>query len=286
MSAIKSVVLDFDGTLTDAEEEGRPFFDAYLRDITLFTMLNSMTLAEVERRAEEIIQGLDPANDVWLYNGLAAAPTTVDPYLRVRPIAHKILRGQCMIAASDDVLDVILQLLFAKNYPLGGDCPRDGAVDFLLVLQSTGMDCHIVANADPRHVSGKLDRLLASHPDCLRWCKDNLRGNAGKYAITTTFAAVPEKLEVPNLARGVLLRRQKYYELLRQIKEAQELEWSNFLVVGDVFELDLALPLHLGCKVVLIANEYTPPYEIAFLHARANAHVCRNLDEVAALLRG
>jgi phosphoglycolate phosphatase-like HAD superfamily hydrolase len=282
---IKCVILDFDGTLTNAEEEGKPFWGAYLRDVAKFAALKGMSEDEVSRRANGIVGELNPAHDVWLYDGRAVAPATVDPYLRVKPVAHRILREQCATQTSDEVLDVLLQILFEKNYPFGGHCPRAGASELLSRLQKSGVSCHIVTNASTAHVERKLERLLADDPACLKWCKEGLRGDAVKYIISPMYASVPEKLDVPGLEnRGVLLRRQRYHNLLQRLRVEHKCEWNEMLVVGDVFELDLALPLHIECEVALMANEHTPPYEIKFLRTLERAHVCNGLEEVLALI--
>src|SRR5215475_2618719 len=86
------LVLDFDGTMTDAEAEGRPFRDGYLEDLCLLVGrppgdAEILALAnEVERELE-----LAPGSYPFLWMGRAVAPATVDPYLRMVPVAHRIL---------------------------------------------------------------------------------------------------------------------------------------------------------------------------------------------------
>ena len=48
------------------------------------------------------------------------------------------------------------------------------------------------------------------------------------------------------LPRPVLLRRAKYHALLEQLLAENDASWSDLVVVGDIFELDLALYVLTG----------------------------------------
>src|SRR6476620_4322933 len=86
------LALDFDGTMTDAESEGRPFRDGYLDDLALLVGKTPGD-AEVIAIAAEVEGELAraPHSHPFLWMGRAVAPATVDPYLRMVPIAHAIL---------------------------------------------------------------------------------------------------------------------------------------------------------------------------------------------------
>jgi hypothetical protein len=61
--------------------------------------------------------------------------------------------------------------------------------------------------------------------------------------------------------------------------------FADLTVVGDIFELDLALPLALGARVGLVASLYTPAYEQAFVAAHPRGRVFKDLTEVAGWAR-
>src|SRR5688500_6646506 len=92
------LVLDFDGTMTDAEAEGRPFREGYLEDLCLLVgrpLRDPEVLAIADEVDAELLAA--PASHPFLWMGRAVAPATVDPYLRMVPIAHRILdRFECM----------------------------------------------------------------------------------------------------------------------------------------------------------------------------------------------
>src|ERR1041384_6390477 len=86
------LVLDFDGTMTDAEAEGRPFREGYLDDLCALVG-RSPRDPEVLRIAGAVEAKLVrmPEAHPFLWMERAVAPATVDPYLRMVPIAHRIL---------------------------------------------------------------------------------------------------------------------------------------------------------------------------------------------------
>jgi hypothetical protein len=54
-------------------------------------------------------------------------------------------------------------------------------------------------------------------------------------------------------------------------------------VVGDLFELDLALPLALGARVGLVVSPHTPRYEIDFVGSQERARVLNGLPGILEL---
>ena len=97
---------------------------------------------------------------------------------------------------------------------------------------------------------------------------------------------MPAELPVPGLsARNVLLRRRRYHDRLRAVLDEAGASFAELTVVGDIFELDLALPLALGARVGLVRSVHTPPYEVAFVSAHPRGVVIDDLRDVPALLR-
>jgi hypothetical protein len=52
------------------------------------------------------------------------------------------------------------------------------------------------------------------------------------------------------------------------------------VVIGDIFELDLAMPLALGARIGLVSSAQTPPYERAFVAAHPRGRVIDDLREI------
>ncbi|OGL72212.1 hypothetical protein A3D69_01120 [Candidatus Uhrbacteria bacterium RIFCSPHIGHO2_02_FULL_54_11] len=118
------------------------------------------------------------------------------------------------------------------------------------------------------------------------WLKGRVVGNAKKYANDPDWKTerVPAEMQIPGLDRPILLRRRLYFETLNRLRREADVKWPDITVVGDIFELDLALPLHRGARVVLMANEHTPDYEVRYLKEHPNASVVRSIPELRTFL--
>ena len=286
------LVLDFDGTLSDAEKEGVPFRDGYLADLAAICnadVLDVLTLADrLERQ-------IDPQRDGWEYNGLIVAPATVDPYLRIMPVAKLILSHFGVFTQDPDARTRLLdRVLYKYNYPKTRIVFREGAFDFLQAVRSFGG--YVVTNSATDHVRTKIRALgggdavltstVAVHNGPLEWLAGRVHGDAKKYVVRNDWDTdIPEGMGIPGLDRPVLLPRPHYYDVLRGILDIGRDRWEDLVVFGDIFELDLALPLHMGARVILHANEHTPPYELAFLDQHPRAHVVRDLYAALHIIR-
>ena len=91
-------------------------------------------------------------------------------------------------------------------------------------------------------------------------------------------------MPLPGLRRPVLLRRRLYFDALERLRGGADVGWEDVVVVGDIFELDLCLPLAMGARVGLFANEFTPQYEVDYLRAHPRGRVITALDEIPAFV--
>lgn len=283
MASCSLLVLDFDGTMTDAEREGAPFRQGYLEDIAA---LVDRPYAEVDALARgfEAEVAADPGAHGWLFLDRIVAPATVDPYLRIMPVARKVLDHYGRFGDSVDRSRLLDAILYKYNYQKTMDVPRDGAAELLRGLE--GSPVYIVTNSHTDAVQRKV-RAMGAEPDggnALEWLAQRVTGRAKKYFIDDDFTDVPAELRLPGLERPVLLRRRHYYDVLEGLRVAQGAAWSDVLVVGDIFELDLALPLAMGARVALMANDFSPPWEVAYLEEHPRGRVLRSVDEIPALL--
>ena len=280
------LVLDFDGTMTDAEAEGRPFRDGYLEDLAALTGRppGDPEIAEIAAEVEaELLRA--PASHPFLWMGRAVAPATVDPYLRMVPIAHRILDRFDALPGATDRGRLLGSVLYKYNYAktLGHPVFRAGAGEVLRALGGT--DAWIVTNSDTHAVAGKvaaLDREVAG----VAWLTSRVRGHARKFDVDDTWTGTDAELVVPGLDRPVLLRRRMYHDILKSILDAANATFSDLVVIGDIFELDLAMPLSLGARVGLVASERTPPYERAFVEAHPRGVMIEDLAQIPAFAFG
>jgi len=279
------LVLDFDGTMTDAEVEGVPFRQGYLEDVAI---LCAMPLEEVLVLAEEFSKEVSENAHAygWQFNGKIVAPAVVDPYLRMMPVTRKIMDRAGVFLDPQDRTRLLDGILYKYNYGKTINCFRDGARAVLESMKGTAT--YVVTNSHTIPVKNKLRDLgLEADGRCtLDWLVDRVHGTAKKYFLDDSFTLVPESMSLEGLPRPILLRRQKYHAVLQDLLEAEGLDWSNLVVVGDIFELDLSLPLALGARVGLLANPFTPVYEKNFLASHPRGAVLTDVDQIPAFAFG
>lgn len=280
------LVLDFDGTMTDAEAEGRPFRDGYLEDLAALTGRQAGD-AEITALADEVEAELllAPASHPFLWMGRPVAPATVDPYLRMVPIAHRILDRFGVIPGAVDRGRLLGSVLYKYNYAktLGRPVFRAGAGEVLRALGGT--ESWIVTNSDTHAVAGKVAALDREAPG-VAWLTSRVRGHARKFDVDDAWVGVAAELALPGLDRPVLLRRKSYHDILKVILDAAGATFADLVVVGDIFELDLAMPLALGARVGLVGSDRTPGYERAFVDSHPRAKLITDLSQIPAFAFG
>ncbi|MBA3820172.1 MAG: hypothetical protein H0X17_14860 [Deltaproteobacteria bacterium] len=280
------LVLDFDGTMTDAEAEGRPFRDGYLDDLCALVgrPANDPDVMAICETVEAELAGA-PASHPFLWMGRAVAPATVDPYLRMVPIAHRILDAFDVMPGATDRGRLLGGVLYKYNYAktLGQPVFRPGAGEVLKSL--AGVNAWIVTNSDTHAVAGKVAALDRASPG-VAWLTSRVRGHARKFDVDDEWTGAAAELPLPGLDRPVLLRRRAYHDILAQILADAGATFADLVVVGDIFELDLAMPLALGARVGLVVSPHTPAYERAFVAAHPRAQILESLAEIPAFAFG
>jgi hypothetical protein len=275
------LILDFDGTLTDAEAEGRPFRVGYLQDLaTIVGQPVAEVTALCDRFTDEMMSDRDSHG--WMFDGYLVAPAAVDPYLRVMPVARMLLDHFGVLPDESTRSRLLDGILYKYNYPKSAICFRPGAYEFLSARE--GSPTWIITNSATDPVREKVRQLAvqAGAPGSLDWLVERVHGFGKKYVIDPSFDLLPESMELAGLARPILLRRKRYCELLETLRAEASCRWSDVVVVGDIFELDLCVPLHFGARVGLLANDFTPPYEQAYLRGHERGAVLHSLAEAGS----
>ena len=291
------IIFDFDGTLTDAEAEGAPFRAGYLDDLTVLT---GWERDRVEREAQsfELEVAAHPERYGWLFQDQIVAPATVDPYLRMMPVARHLLDQAHALMTPHDRERVLDGLLYKYNYQKTVTAFREHATETLCGLISAGLlgargELYVVTNSHTDAVQDKLHILeerrlnrLGAPTESLLPLVERVHGRAKKYIVDPTFTSVDESITLQGLNRPVLLRRRHYHEVLDELRRDANVPWSQVWVFGDIFELDLCLPLALGASVGLMTNQFTPQWELDYLSAHTRGHLLTSLAEVTALIGG
>jgi hypothetical protein len=201
-------------------------------------------------------------------------------------VARKLMDRAGVFLNIEDITRLLDGILYKYNYGKTLNCFREGARPVLESLEGTAT--YVVTNSHTIPVKEKL-RSLGQHPDgscSLEWLVNRVHGTAKKYYLDDDFDLVPESMELKGLPRPVLLRRQKYYAVLELLLRDESMDWSQLVVVGDIFELDLSLPLALGARVGLLSNPFTPTYEKDFLEGHPRGAVLSRVDQIPAFAFG
>ena len=279
------LVLDFDGTMTDAEVEGGPFRSGYLEDISILTGLPMDEVnALAETYSQEVFENAHAYG--WDFQGRIVAPAVVDPYLCMMYVARKIMDKAGVFTNYTDRTRLLDGILYKYNYGKTLNAFREGAREVLESFKGTAT--YVVTNSHTIPVKEKLTSL-GQEPDgscTLDWLVERVYGSAKKYYLQDDFERVPEAMTLEGLPRPVLLRRQKYHAVLSKLLADEGMSWEELVVVGDIFELDLSLPLAMGARVGLLANSFTPDYEKNFLASHPRGHVLHHVDEIAGFAFG
>lgn len=273
------LVLDFDGTVTDAEEEGKPFYRGYLEDLAALTERSVEDIMVMAEKFEAEVAA-DPDHHGWEFDGSIVAPASVDPYLRIMPVARKVFDACQVFMNAGDRNRLLDGILYRYNYQKTGIAFRSGAYELLSALRET--PTFVVTNSHTEPVRKKIQAL--AHADEFDWLLSCVHGRARKYVIDDTFTAVPRTLEVDGLSRPILLRRRAYHDVIGGLLKGAGVDWDSLLVVGDIFELDLAMPLAMGARVGLVVNRFTPEYEKRYVADHERGHLIESLSEVPALV--
>ncbi len=225
--------------------------------------------AEVEKARSEILS--NPDSYGWENNGRIVARATADPYVfntAVYQILASKLRGYYALPEPDKTGDFLSEIFFAC-YPLAATVFRPGAKKFLDWL-AANFEVVIVTNSKTDAVEKKLAKL-GQYPGV------RVIGNAKKYVLGES-GTIPESMQVEGLRRPVYLRRMDYKAIL------DGFDPQETAVVGDIFELDIALPEYLGFRVVQVDAPNVPEYEIAHHNGRQRNFFARSYEEALDFL--
>jgi len=260
--ATKCIVLDFDGTFTDVEREASPFVAAF-RD-AVADLLGEDVGAAWARMSEDIQN--NPGKHGWRHEGRIVAPASADPYIRSTSIAQLLFDARGVLRSAE-TRAAILQVFYHLAYERTLTAFRPEAKEVLSAIAASGLPAFVVTNA---RTEAALKKLKALGPQGLE--KIEVQGDARKFVVgeleaaDPRFSRIPEEVFLPGLERPVYPRRGRYFEALARIMQRTGVAPEEVLVCGDIYELDLSLPVQLGMQVQLVTGPNPPAaHEITHL---------------------
>ncbi len=267
-TSIDTIIFDFDGTLTDTWKGAKPFIAGYKEDLKAILKEHRGVDGDFDmlwdRIGNELFTYLRKVD--WIYEGNAVSTARGDPYLECNAIATSFF-GWLSLFTGEIERSAILQKLYTDNYPKTITVFREDARKTLALAMHFNV-C-IATNSDTARVREKLMLLNSRDPaqdDAQKEVQIDystlpLFGNAQKYKIDKDWQMVPEQVEAEGLHRPVLLRRKPYFDVLEKIRSSYSTEFSRMFVIGDNYELDLALPQALGMAIGYIDTKRRQAYE-------------------------
>ena len=276
----RSVVLDYDGTLTDVDAGAAAFRARFDEGIATIVGHSVAEVASLFREVEAEI-ARNPQRYAWSFRGALVAPASADPYIRATCAAHLVFDRVGFLPGDETMRADRIYRVHRDSYRSAHTVFREEARAVLEALLARFGVVHVVTNAAPEIVSTRIASLGVAFGERLR-----VVGDARKFVVEPAsldpevFARVPETLTLPQLPRPVLVRRGHYFDALVTIARELSVPYEDMLVCGDIFELDLALPFVLGTRVHLLTRPTTPEYEQAFVASAARGGVGSTLSSL------
>jgi FMN phosphatase YigB (HAD superfamily) len=250
-----TVVLDFDGTVTQVEEVADAFLREYRAGISAAT---GRDLSALWDRNLAFVHTFAPQLS-WKWGGWEVCPAAPDPYIAASTAAELTLEEAGIL--SD--WSALPGQLYAQLYPKLAAPFRAETVEVLSALVGSGARVCFVSNASTGKIAARLDALLP--PDVRQ--RVEVVGDAGKFLVRAAtvdggmrarFEALPVAQTMPGLHRPVLPRRGRYFDALQRLWGEDPQGPERTIVCGDIFELDHSFPAAMGASVHLI--ERAAPY--------------------------
>ena len=145
-----------------------------------------------------------------------------------------------------------------------------------------GTHTWIVTNSDTHAVAGKVAALDREAPGVawLTVARPRLRAQVRRRRRLGRRARASSPCPASNAPCCCAAARTSR-SCARSLDEAGA-TFEDLVVVGDIFELDLAMPLALGARVGLVTSPRTPAYERAFVTAHPRATLIEDLAQIPA----
>jgi len=267
------LIWDFDGTLTDGDKSNEPFVEGYKQDLANKL---KMHLTELElywqRGLRKILK--NPSKHGWDINGRIIASALSDSVLLCQSILYQVLDEVGKFNSPKEKV-ALRGELFLGNYGKIKPIFKEGADDCLSeVWNLFGGRVYIITNSRTNSVKKKISTLPSNHSHI------PIVGHAKKYILDNKWNKVPIGIRVKGLDRLVYLRRKLYGERLEGITKEKRTTLQRLAVVGNIWEMDLALPQYFGATIGLTPNLTTPQFEKNIVSQYRKGFVAWNLEQV------
>jgi FMN phosphatase YigB (HAD superfamily) len=273
---LELVVLDFDGTLTNVDEEAVPAVQGWKNDLRETLGFSEAEFSSVWEDAQSRILS-EPSQYGWIMGDKIIAPPYASPMVMARTISEVLFDDAGKYLQRVEREELLQNHFFKRNYKNTKIVFKEGADSFLQELKKL-FEVVIVTNSGTNDVVRKLAHLESDHSEL------NVAGGAKKYVINNGWVAVPESEDREGFGRPLFLRRENYWNVLSDIMNKAGVGPNNVTVVGDIYEMDLLLPEYAGMHTALTPRSSTPSYEIDAVTAYDKGYLALGLEDVLGYL--
>jgi len=307
--AIIKLISDFDGVWTNQETEA-VYVWSYI--VSRLSLLSGFPTKEINELWIKCREDMDerPYDYGWRSGGHIACYYQEDPfgdnnaifdYIEKNASRSSYLNYKQKLAAIKDAV-----LKWTKNKSLAdfsNECfvkstsqfklegklkPVTEAGKVIKELNRKGIEIVVASNSKTEkieHLFRKAGYKMTNEKSIARG-RLHARGDAQKFVIENSFTEIPEKLEI-NKRYKPELRRKHYFKIL--------LEEKPDFVIGDVFSLDLALPVYLRLnderfnklKIIQKVHSHTPKWVKDYMGSeelKGIGFMVNSIDELPSLL--
>lgn len=275
----RAVVFDFDGTLTDPRPTAALFaerFYGYLLDARPDARALVDRHLRDERGAPELY-----SSDVIVARG------TADPWLGATSIARSAL-SELLGPSEKSAVETLVSAAFHRAYDEVRAPFREGVAALLSALIDRSISVNVVSNSPRDRVLARLEGAGLS--DALL-AQVNVVGGAQKFVVAAAesdrakgwLSSAGESRLFDDAPRVVALRRGHYLDAIATICDRVGCDGAALSACGDVFELDLAVPLSIGARVCMVAHEGAREWETSAVvrsGGYVNAHALPAIEQL------
>ncbi len=277
--AIVKLISDFDGVWTNQEVEADYVWNYITASIASLTGDSPKTINDLLTQSK-MEMDLAPYDYGWFNNGKISAYYQEDPFGDNNAIFDYINRASSKrsyshfkqeLARIKDAIEKKGSMTLAEfsndcfvrsttQFKLEGKLkPVESAGTIIKKLNAAGVELVVASNSKTEkieHLFRKAGQTVTNDKSIIRG-RFHAIGDAQKFVIDNTFTDLPEFYEITNRFK-INLHRKNYFKILLSEKPDY--------VIGDVFSLDLALPLYLrmndsrfsNMKVIQRLHKHTP----------------------------
>lgn len=280
LSPPRAVIFDFDGTLTDPDSAAARFRSTFFESVGL----HSSVAADRWRRALEAIDATTIEPDVSL-DGVAVARSDADPWLLATGVARAALAAA---GVGPEAIEAAIREGFHRAYA-SSPCAFRPGVGALLDGLARRCTLAVVSNSPPDRVRA---RLAESGADAKTLDALLVVGGAQKFALIASESAhgsqwrraIGASRVWEGAPRPVALGRGRYLDAIAAVCAQAACTPGELVVCGDVFELDLAVPIALGARACMVAHSGARPWERTAVERHGGAVFIDRAPALDALL--